>query len=187
MAIPAREGARSSLLRKALPVLAILLGLSISVDTDSFFPLLRGGETAADIVRRSHEHQRQVIANDALEAEVHYLATRAGGKWAVYRYAGLVEPGQHAGRLVEAAPDALRPLTRPQRMRQWIVSTEEYGARLMRGLGETTLCYAGWRPLDSPPSQSNETPDPLSKKPQSGPTSSVGASASAAPLPASSP
>jgi hypothetical protein len=184
MAVPAGEGVRSPLLRKALPVLAILLGLSISIDMNSFFPLLRGGETAADIVRRSHEHQRQVIADDALENEVRYLATRAGGKWAVYRYLGLVAPGQQAGRLVESAPTAPSPLTQPQRMRKWILATEEYGAQLMRGLGETALCYAGWRPLDEPPGQSNEAPGKLSKKPASGIAGSAEAAAGVGSSPA---
>lgn len=170
-------GPRSSLLRKALPALAVLLGLSICVDTNSLFPLLRGGETAADIVRRSEEYRQQVIANEALANEVRYLATRAGGKWAVYRYLGLVERGQRAGRLVESAPTAPRPLTQPQRMRRWIAATEEYGAQFTRGLGQTIACYAGLRPLDHPPGQRNAAPPEVSKKREAGIGGKAGASA----------
>jgi len=177
MAAPAGDGAQTSLLSKALAVLAVLLGLSLSVDTDSLFPLLRGGETAADIVRRSREYERQVIANDALENEVEFLATREGGTWAVYRYLGLVAPGQHAGRVVEAPLPAPAPLTQPQRVRRWIVATEECGAQFMRALGETALCYARWRPLDGAPNPGNEGSRGVSKTQAPGLGGGAGASA----------
>ncbi|MBU0609778.1 MAG: hypothetical protein KKI08_17965 [Armatimonadetes bacterium] len=157
------------------------------MDTDSLFPLLRGGETAADIVRRSREYERQVIANDALENEVKFLATREGGKWAVYRYLGLVEPGQHAGRVVEASPPAPVPLTQPQRVRRWIVATEERGAQFMRGLGETALCYARWRPLDGTANPGNEGSRGVSKTQARGLKGGAGASASPTSFPAAPP
>ncbi len=168
MADPAEEGAKLPFLRQALPVLAILLGLTLSVDTDSFFPVARGAETAADLVRRSVEYRRTLAANDALEAEVRYLGTRQGGKWAVYRYLGLVEPGQQAGRVVEAPPPEPAALTRPQRMRNWIVTTEEYGAQLLQGLWQTLACYADWRPLDLPPAERNPVGGGVSKETEIG-------------------
>lgn len=169
------------MLRHALPVLAILLGLSISIDTDSLFPLLRGGETAADIVRRSQEYRRLVAANNALQSEVDYLRTRDGAKWAVFRSLGLVERGQQVGRLVEAPAPPAPVLSKQEQMRNWIVATEEYNAQLLRGAAQVLGCYAGIRPLDQVSENCNRAPAALSKKTVSGLKGKAQATASAGP------
>jgi len=187
MAGPAGQGPRSPLLRKALPVLAILLGLSFSIDTDSLFPLLRGGETTATILSRSQYYQRLIVSNDALEAQVQYLGTREGGKWAVYRYQGLVEPGQQVGRVVEAPAVAPAPLSQAQRMRNWIAATEDYGAQVVHGLWQMALCYSGWRPLDQPPTGRNAGAADVSNTAGTGGNSSAGAGGNQQPPPSPSP
>lgn len=148
---PNEREAPPPLLRRAIPVLAILLGLSVSLDLDSLDPLRQGVDVSRDIVHRSAQYRQQVAANDALAGEVAYLQTPAGGRWAVYRYRGLVPPGQQVGRIVEAPPPAPEPLTQPERFRRWITGVEERSAAVVREWVQIARCYAGCRPLDQPP------------------------------------
>ena len=48
-------------------------------------------------------------------------------------------------------------------MRNWIVTTEEYGARVVEGLWQTVVCYADWKPLDLPPVERNPAAGGVSK------------------------
>jgi cell division protein FtsB len=151
MAAPVREGeGRPWAGPRLLTLLAILLGLSLSLDARLLFPLVRGLQVSSDIVRQSREYHRQVAANDALAAEVAFLRTRAGARWAVYRYLGLVKPGQQVGRVVEEEAAESGPLSHQERVQAWIRTTEEAGARLLREWGRILGCYAGLRAPDQP-------------------------------------
>lgn len=147
---PNEREATSPLLRRAIPVLAILLGLSVSVDFDSLDPLRQGVEVSRNIVHRSASYRQQVAANDALAGEVAYLQTPEGGRFAVYRYRGLVAPGQQVGRVVEPPVPAPEALTQPDRVRRWIARAEERSAAVVREWVEIARCYAGCRPPDQP-------------------------------------
>lgn len=165
MAAAVGEGTgRPPVSRRLLTIVAILLGLSLSLDTRTLFPLVRGMDASEGLVRQSQEYRRQVAANDALEAEVAFLRTRAGAEWAVHRYLGLVKPGQEVGRVVETPAAAPRLQSRPERMQAWIAAQKEGGARALREVGQTALCYAGLRPPDRPPDTRNGAAEQLSKK-----------------------
>lgn len=151
--------------RYLLRTLLILLGLSLSLDTHSLFPFTQGLQLSADIVRRSYEYHREIVANDALEAEIRFLQTAEGARWAVFRYLGLVKPGQEVGRVEPPAAPVPQPMAQPHRVRGWITNVEESGAQTLLSLGETLACYGDLRPLDQAPPPRNELAGALSKEP----------------------
>lgn len=164
-ASPATVNRKPPLIRVALAWSAVgLLALMLKLGPRPSWPELRGLRVSADIVRQSQELDRQIKANQALEQEIAFLKTDAGKQWAVYRYLGMVAPGQEAGRLIETPQAAPKLLTGPQRVRAWVDYKQRNATSALQELGQVLSCYAGTRPLDQSPNRRNPQDSGLSKQ-----------------------
>lgn len=158
------EGRTYPLGRTALTwALVGLIGLGLSLGTRFFRPTARGIQVASSIVVDSCEYERRIKNNDALAGEVAYLKTAQGTEWAVYKYTGMVKPGQSVGQVVvEPAPPVATPDKSP-RFRNWITQQRLGSARRLHCAGEVLLCFFKLRPLDQPPKVCNDKQASLSK------------------------
>lgn len=158
------EGRTPPLGRTALTwALVGLIGLGLSLGTRFFRPVARGMQVSRSIIADSCEYQRRIKNNEALAAEVAYLKTAQGTEWAVYKYTGMVKPGQSVGQVgVEPTP-AVTPPDQPHRFRNWINQQRVSSARNLHCLGEVLLCFFKLRPLDQPPKACNDGQSSLSK------------------------
>jgi hypothetical protein len=164
MPVPPPEGKGDKpLVGRFVTVLAILLGLSLSVSPDSFFPLARSLQLSSDLVNRSEKYKGLKASNDAIEGEVRFRG-RPEGRKSKLRENGQVSPGQHKAHIVETPPAARGPLTRSQRVQGWISTTEEHVGHALSDFWEMWRCYAGLRPLDQPSGARNQNAVPLSNQ-----------------------
>jgi hypothetical protein len=157
-------GGRPRLVRIVLAWSAVGVGaLALSLGTNCFRPVTRGLQVSAEIVRQSREYQQQVRDNAALAAELAFLRSDEGARWAAWRYLGMVEPGWQVGRTVESSPAPVAPETRPRRVQEWIRREGEARARQVREAGETLAAYLGRRALDPAATTSNAGAGQVSK------------------------
>ncbi len=159
------EGTGPPLSRAILAWLACsVLVLLLSLGGNLVRPLWRGLSVSAGIVQGAAKLQQQRLANDALEAELAFLKSEEGKRWAAWRYLGMVPPGWHVGRIVEGAAPVEEELTRPQRIQAWLGAARERSARQLRQAGEVLRAYCGRRELDSPVESRNQMGSPVSKR-----------------------
>jgi len=141
------------------------LVLGLSLGTNFLRPVVRGLQVSAEIVRRTQEYRQQVRENAELRAELGFLATDAGKRWAAWRHLGLVEPGWQVGRTVEEAGPA-RQYTRPERLQQWLTAQQQARAEEVRQLGAILMTYGTGRAPYQPPGGRNPSAGGLSKEKQ---------------------
>jgi len=157
-------GGRPRLSRIVLAWSAVGVGaLALSLGTNCLRPVPRGLHVSAGIVRQSREYQQQVRDNAALAAELAFLRSDEGTRWAAWRYLGMVEPGWQVGRTVESGPASVAPKTRPRRVQEWIRREGEARARQVRDVGETLATYLGRRSLNPAATTSNAGAPQVSK------------------------
>lgn len=158
------EGRTPPLGRTALTwALVGLIGLVLSLGTRFFRPVARGMQVSRSIIADSSEYQRRIKNNEALAAEVAYLKTAQGTEWAVYKYTGMVKPGQSVGQVVVEPAPPVTPPDQSHRFRNWINQQRISSARNLHCFGEVLLCFFKLRPLDHPPKACNEGRSSLSK------------------------
>lgn len=155
---------RVILVWSALGVLVLLLSLR----TNLVRPVWRGLVVSAAIVEGSARLEQQRAENAALEAELAFLRSEDGRRWAAWRYLGKVPPGWQAGRIVEGEARLPATPTRPQRIQAWLSAAREHSARQLRFAGDVLRAYSGRRALDVAPEGRNMPAGSLSKTGGSG-------------------
>jgi hypothetical protein len=159
----ATRAIRSPLVRQIVAWLGVgVLVFGATHGGNALRPLVRGLQVSAEVRRVSVEYERQIKENQALEAEIAFLHTDAGRRWAAWRYLGMAEPGWHVGRTVESAPQPERAMSRPQRLQAWLTAQQERSARQVREAGQVLRIYAGHRPLAVQAVSRNPGPPQLS-------------------------
>lgn len=107
-----------------------------------FKPVLDGFAVSREIVRQRQEYARQARENRALEAELQFLRSDAGKRWAVRQRLGRVEPGWQVGRTVEGAPTAAAKRSRAAQAQAWLAQLKATSAQKVREVGEIINTWA---------------------------------------------
>lgn len=159
------SGTRPSLSRVLLAWLAVgCLVLALSLGTNFMRPVVLGLKVAAEIVQHKYDCRQQRVQNDNLRAELSFLQSEAGKRWAAWRYLGMVEPGWQVGRTVEEKDGSQPVRSRPERLQRWLTAQQEARTAELRHLGEILLTYGLGHALDEVPAARNSAGDGLSNK-----------------------
>lgn len=122
--------------------------LSLSLGTKLIRPVWRGLSVSAAIVQGRARLEQQRLENAALKAELAFLRSDEGKRWAAWYYLGMVPPGWEAGRVVEQVAPA-PAMTRPERIQAWLRAARERGAERVRLAGDVLMVYCGRRDFGS--------------------------------------
>ncbi len=162
------EGTAPRLSRVILVWSAVgVLALSLSLGTKMIRPVWRGLSVSAAIVQGRARLEQQRLDNAALKAELAFLRSDEGKRWATWYYLGMAPPGWEAGRVVEqvASPP---PPTRPQRIQAWLRAVRERSAQRVRMAGDILMVYCGRQGCELGSEVRNVPTAGLSKSDESG-------------------